>query len=218
MKTTKTLFALTIVSLFMTANVYAQQLDLAKIFKDKKFTVHGRTAAALEDGKRKGIKLDAQPSDGLVWLTGVGFKEGTIEVDLRGKDVQGESFVGIAFHGVNDSTYDAIYFRPFNFHATDPIRKIHAVQYISHPVHTWKKLRDENNGVYEKAVNPAPDPNGWFHARIEVSGKTVKVFVDDAATPSLTVEKLNDRQSGAVGLWVGNGSDGNFANLKITSR
>lgn len=217
MKTTK-LALIVITALFMTTHVNAQQFDLAKIFKTKKFTIYRRTATIIEDGNRKGIAFDEQPGDGLLLLTGVDFKQGTIEVDVRGKDVQGESFVGIAFHGVNDSTYDAIYFRPFNFHATDPVRKIHAVQYISHPVHTWKKLREENNGMYEKAVNPAPDPDGWFHARIEVSGKTVSVFVDDAATPSLTVEKLNDRKSGAVGLWVGNSSGGNFANLKITNR
>jgi hypothetical protein len=218
MRSTKTNFILMIMTLIITANAYGQKLDLAKIFNDKKFTIRGRTATALEDDKHKGIKLDEQTDEGLLWLTGAEFKQGTIEFDVRGKDVQGKSFVGIAFHGMNDSTYDAVYFRPFNFRTTDPVRKIHAVQYISHPTYTWKKLRDENNGVYEKAVNPVPDPNGWFHARIEVSGKTVKVFVDDATTPSLTVEKLNDRQSGAVGLWVGDGSGGDFANLKITSR
>jgi hypothetical protein len=119
---------------------------------------------------------------------------------------------------VNDSTYDAVYFRPFNFHSEDPVRKIHAVQYISHPVFTWKKLRDEKNGQYEKAVNPAPDANGWFHARIEVSDGSVMVYVNDSKIPSLTVKKLNDRQDGKIGLWVGDGSDGNFANLSIVNK
>ncbi len=43
------------------------------------------------------------------------FRNGTIECDIREKDVQGQSFVGITFHGVDSTTYDAIYFRPFNF-------------------------------------------------------------------------------------------------------
>ena len=29
------------------------------------------------------------------------------------------------------------------------------------------------------------------------------------------VEELNDRKGGLVGLWMGNNSDGTFANLKI---
>jgi len=44
--------------------------------------------------------------------------------------------VGIAFHGSDNKTLDAIYFRPFNFQSTDPVRKIHAVQYVSHPDNT----------------------------------------------------------------------------------
>ena len=53
------------------------------------------------------------------------------------------------------TTYDAIYFRPFNFRTSDPARRLRAVQYISHPTYTWNKLRAERPGVYEKPVNPA---------------------------------------------------------------
>ena len=41
------------------------------------------------------------------------------------------------------------------------------------------------------------------------------VFVNNSKEPSLTVTKLNHRESGSVGLWVGEGSGGDFANLKI---
>jgi hypothetical protein len=57
-----------------------------------------------------------------------------------------QSFVGVAFHGVDGTTYDAIYFRPFNFKTDDPVRRIHAVQYISHPDNPWQKLRDGQPG------------------------------------------------------------------------
>ena len=40
-------------------------------------------------------------------------------------------------------------------------------------------------------------------------------FVNGADAPALTVELLNDRLKGKVGLWVGNGSDGWFRNLKV---
>ncbi len=38
---------------------------------------------------------------------------------MRGKNVFQKSFIGIAFHGQDDKTYDAVYCRPFNFIAKD---------------------------------------------------------------------------------------------------
>ncbi len=67
---------------------------------------------------------------GLVWIEGSDFGEGTIEVDVRGKDVLQQSFVGVAFHGKDDKTYESVYLRPFNFRADDPVRHQHAVQYM----------------------------------------------------------------------------------------
>jgi hypothetical protein len=42
----------------------------------------------------------------------------------------------------------------------------------------------------------------------------VRVFVNDAAEPSLDVPKLNDRRSGRVGVWFS--GFGDIANLRIT--
>ncbi len=61
------------------------------------------------------IHLNEAPGAGIAWIKNKQFASGTIEFDVKGKNVLQQSFVGIAFHGVNDSTYDAIYFRPFNF-------------------------------------------------------------------------------------------------------
>jgi hypothetical protein len=174
-----------------------------------------RTATSLTDGARKGARLSEGPGDGAAYLPGVEFGNGTIGFDVRGKDVQQQSFVGVAFHGVDGVTYDAIYFRPFNFKTDDAARRIRAVQYVSHPVNTWQKLRTEQPGKYEKAVNPVPDPNAWFHARVVVASPKVSVFVGDAAEPCLVVDQLSDRKKGLVGLWVGNMSGGDFANVKI---
>ena len=174
-----------------------------------------RTVTRLEDGARTGAHLSAAPGEGVAYLQGVELGDGTIELDIRGKDVQGQSFVGIAFHGVDSATYDAIYFRPFNFKTEDPARRLRAVQYISHPTNPWQKLRAEHPGQYEKPVNPVPDPNDWFHARIVIEGPKVSVFVNDGKEPCLVVNQLSDRRRGRVGLWVGNGSEGDFANLRI---
>lgn len=174
-----------------------------------------RSASTLTDGARKGLRLSEGPGEGPVYVAGVELANGTIEFDVRGKDVQGQSFVGVAFHGVDGGTYEAIYFRPFNFRTEDPARRLRAVQYISHPTYIWQKLRAEHPGVYEKPVNPPPDPSDWFHARVVVAGSKVSVFVGDAAEPSLVVTRLSERPKGLVGLWVGNGSGGDFANLRI---
>jgi hypothetical protein len=34
----------------------------------------------------------------------------------------------------------------------------------------------------------------------------------------LVIDKLNDRKTGKIGLWVGNTSDGDFANLQIINK
>jgi len=104
---------------------------------------------------------------------------------------------------------------PFNFKAADPIGRSHAVQYHSLPVYTWQKLRNDQPGKYEQAVNPVPDPNAWFHARVVVEDPKVAVFVGNAKAPCLEVNALNNRKSGLIGLWVGNNSGGDFANLTI---
>src|SRR5258707_625793 len=84
-----------------------------------------------------------QTREDVAYLPGIEFANGSIEFDVKGKDVLQQSFVGVAFHGVDGTTYDAIYLRPFNFRAQDPARRSHSVQYISHPTYTWEKLRNE---------------------------------------------------------------------------
>ena len=110
-------------------------------------------------------------------------------------------------------THDAVYFRPFNFRAADPERKSHAVQYVSEPQWPWQKLRQEKPGQFEKPIEPAPDGDAWFHAKVVVEKRQVKVFVNGATEPSLVVNELSDRPGGSVGLWC-NGY-GVIANLKI---
>ncbi len=186
-----------------------------RTIEPKDFAVFNRSVSALSDGTRKGVRLNEQPGEGVAYLKGIEFSNGTIEFDVRGKDVQGQSFVGVAFHGLDSTTYDAIYLRPFNFRTEDPARHSHAVQYISHPTYTWQKLRAERPGIFEQPVNPAPDPNAWFHVRVVVASPKVSVFVGDAKEPCLVVTRLSDRTNGLVGLWVGNNSGGDFAGLKI---
>ena len=189
--------------------------DLSKLAGEGGLKAFNRTVSSLSDGGRKGCRLSAAPGDGVAYIQGTEFSNGTIELDLRGQDVQQQSFLGVAFHGIDGTTYDAVYFRPFNFRTDDAARRIRAVQYVSHPANPWQKLRAEHPGKFEQAVNPVPDPNGWFHARVVIAGPKVSVFVADATEPCLAVTRLSERQSGLVGLWVGNNSSGDFANLRL---
>lgn len=193
----------------------AFRYDLKSLAENNKLEVFNRNVSTFSENDKKGIRFSKSENDGIAWLKGIEISNGTIEVDIRGKDILQQSFVGIAFHGADNQTLDAIYFRPFNFQTSDPVRKIHAVQYVSHPDFTWNVLRDKFNGKYEKAVNPPPDSNEWFHAKIIIKYPQITVYVNNNKEPALSVQMLNSRKTGKIGLWVGNNSDGDFANLQI---
>jgi len=198
------------------AQVTSVSYDLYSLSENNKLEIFNRKVIPFTENDKRGIRFSKNPNDGVAWLNAIEFSNGIIELDIRGKDEYQQSFVGIAFHGVDNNTLDAIYFRPFNFQSTDPVRKIHAAQYISHPDFTWQLLREKYNGKYEKTVSPAPNGNEWFHVLIRIKYPRISVFINGNQEPSLSVEKLNQRTSGKIGLWVGNNSDGDFANLKVT--
>ena len=123
--------------------------------------------------------------------------------------------MGIAFQGQDNLAFDAVYLRPFNFQATEQERRSHAIQYVSMPGHDWSELRKSHPGKYEFAITPAPDPDSWVNVKLVVKGNNVAAFVNGSDKAALTVELLNNWLKGKVGLWVGNGSDGWFRNLKV---
>lgn len=190
----------------------AQSYDLKSLLSKNLLTVHNRNLSVAE----KGISVDAKDGDGVVWLNDVSFSNGSIEFDVKGQNVPQQSFVGVAFHGVDTATHEVIYFRPFNF--LNPERKTRSVQYAAHPDYPWHVLREKFPGKYESAIESPPDPTGWFHVKVDVSNSTIKVFVNGSQQPSLTVESIVKLSGTKIGLWVGNSSPGDFANLTITSR
>ncbi len=189
--------------------------DLAGIATGDGWILVNRGATIETEGGQTVVTFDARSGDGAAWLDGVDFHNGTIEVKIRGKNNPGRSFVGVAFRGVDADTYDAVYFRPFNFVADNDLSRSHMVQYVSHPEHTWSKLREEHTDVYENPLPHPPDPDQFFRARIVISKPEIRVYVGEDTEPCLVVEELTDRTGGRVGLWMGNGSDGSFAELVI---
>lgn len=160
------------------------------------------------------VVFNAKETEGAIWLKNYSFSNGRIDVDVKGKNLQGQSFVGIAFHLIDGKTFDAVYFRPFNFF--NPERNTHSVQYISMPDHPWQQLRQDFPGKYESKIANPPNPDDWFHVTLEITYPKISVFVNHAKKPSLVVEQLSTNKTGSVGLWVGYMSEGRFKHLKIT--
>lgn len=160
--------------------------------------------------------LHAQPGGDIEILDNIKFDTGEISVELLGEDKPGQSFIGIAFNVQNDETYEAIYFRPFNFKSAEKIRREHSVQYVSHPTHTWKKLRSEQEGKFEAEFFDPPSPNDWFTASIRITNKTVVVTDPRSNQILLEVPRLATTASDKIAYWVGHNSKGSFRNLSIS--
>ena len=200
---------------FRASGQHSIHLDLQKAVKQNKIEVINRDLSLLPDPSHPAIRLSKAFGEGLAWINGVEFSNGTIEFDVRGEDVKQHSFVGIAFHGQNDTTYDAVYLRPFHFRAQDSVSQYRMIQYISLPEYTWRKLRAESPGKFENKIASDLDPNGWVHMRVVVKDDTVAVYVNENPSPCLVVQKVTGVHSGRIGFYVADTSGGDFANLSV---
>lgn len=187
----------------------SQLLESNKLVSDKSVSI-----ADLTEGNYHGISF----KNGLLWLKDIRFANGTIEADIKGRDVLQQSFLGIAFHGVDTSHFDLVYIRPFNFQSADTLRKKHAIQYISAPDYPWERLRAEHPLVYENPVAPPLSPIDWVHISIVVQDGIVSVYLNHAAVPSLKIKKLNDQNDGLLGVWAFGQEQADFANLIIKKK
>jgi hypothetical protein len=80
----------------------------------------------------------------------------------------------------------------------------------------WLDTYDFADGTIEADILGRSQPvQGSF---VDVARPRIQVFVDHAATPSLVVDELGPRTHGPIGLWVGEGSGGYFANLRVQKR
>jgi hypothetical protein len=205
--------------ILFTTSAFAQKttaIDLHKLVKDKGVNVYNRELSLVNEDGHQGIRLSKDEGEGIAWIKGIEFSNGILEFEVRGEDVKQHSFVGLAFHGVDNATFDAIYFRPFHFKSQDEVAKSRQVQYVSLPGFPWRTLRENSPGKYEHVVDPAPDPNGWFKVRIVVQETTISTYVNGSNEPCLVVEKVTKVSTGSIGFYVADTSGGDFANLTIT--
>lgn len=179
------------------------------------WTVFNRSASVLDSGGRTILRLTDKPNGGMIWNPSLRMQDGEINVDVRGRDVFQKSFLGVAFHVASGDSLDVVWLRPFNFRAADSARHAHAVQYAAYPNASWEKLRADHPGAFEAAFPGNGDPDAWHHLRLILRGEDLTVYIDGAATPVLHVQTKGGRTTGGIGLWVGDQSPGDFANLTV---
>ena len=177
----------------------------------EEWTVPDTGADVIEYRGEQALRLNPGSGERVALLDDLPFENGVIELDIAAIP----TYTGLVFRARSDGIYEGIYFRPQNSRHADPARREFTVQYHAAPRYTWHYLRERFPGRYEAAADLEPD--AWFHVRIEVSGRTARVFVNDESEPCLEIEHLLHGVSiGTVGLWVGNTSGGTFANLTLT--
>ena len=151
------------------------------------------------------------------------FHDGTIEVDVRARlspwaDIDCRGFIGIAFRAnADDTEFEGFYVRPRNGRScTEPQRRIHTMQYFSYPGYTFAYFRERGIADYEAKADI--DMDEWVHIKAEVAGSEGRFYVNDMETPALVVPKMfhGADARGGVGLYVDNGTDGLFRNLRVS--
>ena len=109
------------------------------------------------------------------------------------------------------------YLRPTNGRADDQLRRNHAVQYVSEPEYPWHRLRQESPGVYESYADL--EAGAWTTMRIEVAGRTARLYVNGASQPCLIVNDLKRGDvSGRIALWADVQTDAYFGPISVTAR
>jgi len=178
--------------------------------------------SAVEYKGRKAVLVEnTGKGDGFALLPVVDFQDGTIEADLAVKittppGVRMPGFLGIAFRARPDAShYELFYLRPKNSSSGDQGMRNHTVQYSEAPDFGWYKLRREWPSIYE-AYAPL-QVETWTKIKIEVKGRTARLYLNGSDEPSLVVNGLKGEDlHGGVALWGYQGEEAYFSNVRIT--
>jgi hypothetical protein len=208
----------------MNGNAQVIKLDKVKLTPNLVSMSFGRIKGkhALRVIKDSTIQQVDEPT--FVRISDVAFTNGTIEVKvlsrlLKNAPETARGFIGVAFR-INEanSSFESIYIRPTNGRADDQIRRNHTIQYFSYPDYKFDRLRQEAPERYESYADMALDE--WITMRIVVNGQEAKLYLNDATQPALLVKDLKHgagtATAGGIGLWVEVGTEGYFADLKVT--
>ena len=199
------------------------------IFQDQTYVPVGTSVGLIElDGEQliRVVKPEENTEPDVptyARLVGSDFHDGTIELDVRAclmhwADIDCRGFIGFVFRAsVNDDRFESFYVRPRNGRScTEPQRRIHTMQYFSYPGYTFAYFRERGIADYEAKADIEMDE--WIHLKAEIAGAGAKFYVDDMEIPALVVDEMFGGADlrGGVGLYVDNGTEGNFKNFQVT--
>ena len=211
-------------SVFCSVSGSAQQVALTK----DKLDAVGVVMSLETLDKKSVVKVSKDPAmtnadePTYVKLKGTDFKDGTIEVSVLSRLLPtapeaARGFIGVAFRANGDnSKFECIYIRPTNGRANDQVRRNHSIQYFSYPDFKFDRLRKEAPERYESYADMGL--NEWIKMKIVVKGTEARLFLNNNKEPSLIVNDLKHGAdlSGAIALYVDNGTEGYFADVKIS--
>ena len=196
-----------------------QTLDQLQLHKVRATAAEYRGNIAIHVTQEPGV----QGEDTLAIVGGTELQDGVIEVDLAGAPAPGafgdaRGFIGVAFRVQPDAArFELLYLRPTNGRAEDQLRRNHSTQYVSFPDWPWQRTRQETPGLYESYADL--EPGVWTKVKIVLAGGKARLYVHGAGQPCLIVNDLKlPPAKGAIGLWAGPGTDGYFANLRLTPK
>ena len=124
-------------------------------------------------------------------LKDVTFSDGTIEFDVN---TIGRGMPAIAFRQQDEQNFELLYLRPDP--ACPAFRACMQYGPQTHGVMLWD--------LFPRYQTRAPlRENGWNHIKMVVSGRRMNVFVNDAPSPTLEVDRMEgDATKGGLHLQV----------------
>lgn len=199
---------------FEISNVKA---SVAKLNGEEVLRVERDLEALPFDPERMGETVD-EPT--FLKLKDLNLENGIVEVKVLSRllpnaQAFARGFIGLAFRVDEENTaYESVYIRPTNGRAEDQFRRNHTIQYYAYPDYKFDRLRAETKGEYETYADIGLDE--WITMRIEFSGKSAKLFLNNQEAPAfLVTELLGSNTSGTIGLWVDIGTEGYFKELRV---
>jgi hypothetical protein len=211
-----------LLSLACTGTVVSQTAPVTQTFTLSSLSLVNVNADAVDYKGRKAIRITKGTSaGGFALLRGTDFQDGTIEADVALKvttppGVRMPGFAGIAFRARADAShYELFYLRPGNSNSDDQAMRNHSVQYSAEPNFGWYQLRRDWPMVYESYAKLEPET--WTRVKIEVKGRSARLYLDGASEASLVVDGLKGTDlRGGIALWGFEGEEAYFSNVRIT--
>jgi DNA-binding beta-propeller fold protein YncE len=146
---------------------------------------------------------------GTAFLNDAEFGDGVIEFDLAVTGAR--SYPGILFRTRPDGSWERFYIRPHRAGSEAVPLYPDVVQYVAafNRVDSWQLYNGEG-----KTAAAVITRNNWFHVRVEARGAQARIFLDNAETPALRVDRLTHGvRKGGIGLMGPADGSAYFANV-----